>query len=122
MKTAIVGTRTADDYEALKSILDNLIPKPTEIISGGASGADKMAERYAKENNLLMTILKPDWQTHGKSAGPLRNLEIVASCERLVALWNGESRGTKHSIETARNQGKQVIVHQYAETQQMSLF
>ena len=122
MKTAIVGTRTADDYEALKSILENLIPKPTEIISGGASGADKLAERYAKENSLLITILKPDWQTHGKSAGPIRNLEIVATCERLVALWNGESRGTKHSIETARNQGKQVIVHQYAETQQMSLW
>lgn len=122
MKTAIVGTRTADDYGALKSIMDNLIPKPTEIISGGASGADDMAERYAKENNLLITIIKPDWKTHGKSAGPIRNLEIVSTCERLVALWNGESRGTKHSIETARNQGKEVFVHQYAETQQLSLW
>jgi YspA, cpYpsA-related SLOG family len=122
MKTAIVGTRTADNYEALKNIMDDLIPKPTEIISGGASGADKMAERYAKENKLKMSIIKPDWQTHGKSAGPIRNLEIVAMCERMVAIWDGESRGTKHSIEAARKDGKLVVVHQYAETQQMSLW
>ena len=52
MKTAIIGTRTFENYDQLCQIIGNLENKPTEIISGGASGADGLAERYAKENDM----------------------------------------------------------------------
>lgn len=45
MKLAVVGSRNFKDYELLKKELDNF--HIDLIISGGASGADKLAEVYA---------------------------------------------------------------------------
>jgi predicted Rossmann fold nucleotide-binding protein DprA/Smf involved in DNA uptake len=122
MKTAVVGTRTFDDYQALKKTLDNLKNKPTEIISGGARGADALAERYAMEYNLPMTIIEANWNLHGKSAGPIRNLLIVEACEQVVAMWNGESRGTENTIKTANELNKPAIVVNYGISQQLSFW
>ena len=43
MKTAVIGTRTFDNYAELCETLGNLANTPTEIISGGATGADALA-------------------------------------------------------------------------------
>ena len=74
-KIAVVGSRDFGDYEILKKVLDALrLKKGFEvIISGGAAGADSMAEFYAEENGLGTIIFKPDWNTYGKSAGFIRN-------------------------------------------------
>lgn len=127
MKTAVIGTRTYSDYGQLCEILNNLSNKPTEIISGGANGADALAERYAKDNNLPLTVINADWAKHGKAAGPIRNIEIVKACEQVVAMWDGESKGTKHTIDTARKTGKPTKVVNYAsatvaQAQQTSLW
>ncbi len=50
MNIAVIGTRTFNDYKLLFNILREYDIKL--IISGGAIGADKLAERYAKENNI----------------------------------------------------------------------
>ena len=122
MKTAIIGTRTFENYTQLCEIIDNLEHKPTEIISGGAMGADALAERYAKENDLPLIVFKANWEKHGKAAGPFRNQTIVENCEQLVAFWDGQSKGTNHSIKTARAKGKLTKVVNYGATQQTSLF
>ena len=44
MKVAVVGSRSFNDYEKLKQTLDQT-PSITSIISGGAKGADSMAEQ-----------------------------------------------------------------------------
>ena len=51
MKLAIVGSRTFNDYELLKDEVDKLLKKYniTEIVTGGARGADTLAEQYAKD-------------------------------------------------------------------------
>ena len=122
MKTAIIGTRTFENYDQLCQIIGNLENKPTEIISGGASGADGLAERYAKENDLPLTIHLPNWKDHGKAAGPIRNQVIVEKCEQLVAFWDGQSKGTNHTIKTAQAKGKNTKVVNYGHTQQSTLF
>ena len=106
MKLAIVGSRDFDDYEFLKKII-NYHPC-TQIISGGARGADTMAKRYAAEHGIPMQEFFPDWYAHGKSAGFLRNEQIVESCDELVAFWDGKSRGTQHSMTMAEEAGKPV--------------
>jgi hypothetical protein len=121
MKTAVIGTRTFENYEQLEKTLNDLGDKPTEIISGGAKGADALAERYATENGIKMTVINADWHMHGKMAGPMRNLLIVEACEQLVAMWDGESKGTKHAINEARKQGKPTKVVNYA-SEQTGLF
>jgi hypothetical protein len=122
MKTAVVGTRTFDDYQELKRTLESLKNKPTEIISGGARGADALAERYAKENNIKLTVIEANWNLHGKAAGPIRNLLIVEACEQAVAMWNGESKGTENTIKTAQELHKPIVVINYGKSQQLSLW
>ena len=106
MKIAVVGSRDFDDYEFLKKIL-NYHPC-TQIISGGARGADTLAKQYAIEHGIPIKEFIPDWDTHGKSAGYLRNEQIVEACEELVAFWNGVSSGTMHSLRLAEDAGKPV--------------
>jgi len=122
MKTAVIGTRTFENYQELCETLDNLSNKPTEIISGGATGADALAERYAKDKNLPLTIHLANWKEYGKAAGPIRNQIIIENCDQLVAFWDGQSKGTSHTIKTAKAKGKPTKVVSYAQNQQTALF
>lgn len=105
MKYAIVGSRTFNDYKLLEKILDNIIKSDDCIVSGGANGADKLAAKYARERNLELIEIFPDWSI-GKHAGPLRNQDIVNKCDKLIAFWDGQSKGTKNSIDLAQKSGK----------------
>lgn len=114
MKLAIVGTRTFDDYDVFKETLNDYLKKkkitPTRVISGGADGVDSMAERWAKENDIVTTIHYPDWKTHGKAAGPLRNTLIVKDADGVIAFWDKKSHGTKDSINKAKEKNKLLNV------------
>ena len=71
IKVAVVGSRGLDDYEFLESVLDDLANDlgPFVILSGGAKGADALAERYAEEKGMDIEIFKADWKRYGKGAG-----------------------------------------------------
>jgi len=115
MKLAVVGSRGFSDYDLLKSKLD-IIHKAkviTLIISGGAQGADSLAEKWAKENNVETLIFLPDWNQYGKSAGYKRNIKIVQNSDAVIAFWDGQSKGTQHSINLAKENKKSLAVIQY---------
>jgi hypothetical protein len=101
LKLGVVGGRDFNDYELLKLTLDQF-KHIKLIVSGGAQGADKLAERYARERGIETLIIKPEWNKYGKSAGPIRNQQIVLNCHKLIAFWDGQSKGTFSSIEIAR--------------------
>jgi len=115
MVIAIIGSRTFNNYALLKSEVDKVAAdNPISlIVSGGAIGADKLGERYAVEHSVDKLVLKPDWNRFGKSAGFIRNKDIVDNADTVIAFWNGESKGTKHSIDYARKLGKQVIIFNF---------
>lgn len=108
MKIAVVGSRKFNDYDLLKEKLSAY--QIDVIISGGAVGADLLAERYALENQIETLIFPADWDIHGRSAGLIRNKLIVESCDYLIAFWNGKSRGTKFSIDYAEALGKKAVI------------
>ena len=110
MKTAIIGSRTTTpaSYEKLKQTADEL--GTTHIISGGATGADALAERYAQETGKPLTVFKPDWEKHGKAAGPIRNRAIIESADLVLALWDGQSKGTADSLKKAKALGKKTRI------------
>ncbi len=119
MNIGVVGSRSFHDYEQLKEVLDREINrarlyKPDRnihIVSGGARGADTLARRYAYSRaDVEYTEHRPDWKKYGRKAGIIRNFEIIKSSAKLVAFWNGRSKGTKHVIVAARQIGKQVRV------------
>lgn len=112
MKLAIVGSRTFTNYELLhKIILANYKIKDIgEIISGGAIGSDTLAERFAKQYSIKITVLKPDWKKFGRGAGVIRNRDIINEATHVIAFWDGKSPGTKNSIDIAKKLNKPVII------------
>lgn len=113
-KLAIVGSRHFQDYHFFTTKLDEWIHKygkPEFIISGGATGADSLAELYAKANNIPTIIFKPDWTKFGKAAGPIRNTEIVNACTNLIAFPSRSGKGTQDSITKASKMNKIFEVH-----------
>ncbi len=85
----------------------------TEIVSGGARGADKVGELIAEAEGLPIKLFKADWDTHGKSAGYIRNSEMADYGDMLLAFWDGKSKGTKHMIDLATKKGLKVKVVRY---------
>lgn len=118
-RVIIAGGRDFSDYELLKEKCDYYLQNKIRegrrvvIISGHASGADSLGERYAQERGLQCEQHPADWKTHGKAAGPIRNAEMAAVADALIAFWDGQSRGTRHMIETARAKGLKVAVVSY---------
>lgn len=109
MITAIVGSRNMTDYSKVKIILDKY-EDITCIISGGANGADRLADYYAQEKKIPFEAILPDWKKYGKSAGAIRNKQIVDKSERVIAFWDGVSKGTKITIDMAKKSNKIVDV------------
>ena len=112
MKVIIAGSRDFNDYEAVKNYADHILSNQSgiEIVSGGANGADKLGEQYAKEKGYKLTIFKADWDKYGKSAGPKRNAQMAEYADALIAFWDGQSRGTKNMIELAEKHKLKFMV------------
>lgn len=121
----IVGSRSFSDYELLKKkvdyLLSNIEKKHMDIIivSGGANGTDKLAERYAREKFYRFLEFPADW-SKGKSAGYERNEKmhkfIKTAAEQhdgkrgVIAFWDGESKGTAQSFGLAEKYGNSIKV------------
>lgn len=107
-KLAIVGSRHYKNYEqfekrVLKWMKDH--GKPTKIISGGATGADAMAERFSKENGIECQVFLPDWS---KGGGPARNTLIVNACTHVLAFPSKTGKGTQNTIKQANAKNKHI--------------
>lgn len=105
----IVGSRGYTDYASFKTKCDALLAGKTdiEIVSGGCSGTDVLAERYAHSNGYPLQIFPADWSRYGKRAGYVRNREMHAYIstfpERgVIAFWDGQSKGTAQSFALAK--------------------
>lgn len=109
MRVAIIGSRsiTMDAYP----ILEQFMPKGTsEIVSGGADGADALAEEYARRNHLPLKTFRPDYERYHKTAPLQRNLSIIRYSDFVLALWDGTSRGTAHAIQNCISEYTHVHV------------
>ena len=74
---------------------------PSHVISGGAHGIDTQGELWAKDKGVKIIRVLPEWDRYGKAAGPLRNQKMIEQGDALLALWDGESRGTFDIIKRA---------------------
>lgn len=115
MKIAIVGSRSFSDCAVLESwILSHIAAESISlVISGGASGADTLAEQFAKKFNIPTMIFLPDWKKYGRRAGIIRNVDIIKNCDICFAFWDGQSRGTKNDIELCQRYSKTVYIYRF---------
>ncbi len=101
MKIAIVGSR-----DVTVSDIGRYISNVDEIVSGGAAGVDYCAAEYAKENGIKITVFLPQYERYGRAAPIIRNKEIVDYSDKIIAFWNGSSKGTLSVIKHAQKTGK----------------
>lgn len=117
-KVIIAGGRHFDNYQLLKDKCDYYLQNRLKesrvvIVSGHATGADALGERYAQERGLSIDAHPADWEKHGRAAGPIRNAEMAEVADALIAFWDGQSRGTANMINLAKSKGLKVAIVKY---------
>jgi len=106
MRIAVIGSRSIEKID-----FDLVGARPGDVIvSGGAKGPDSLAEEAALARGIPVTVYVPDYTKYGRAAPHVRNRMIAHTCDRLVAFWDGKSRGTASTVDMARRFGKEVRV------------
>ena len=106
MKILIIGSRSIDNFDFSPYISKDT----TLIISGGAKGIDTLAEQYADKHRISKLILLPQYNLYGKSAPIKRNETMVDIADTVLIVWDGQSRGTKYTLQYATKKNKNVVL------------
>ena len=114
-RIVIAGCRDYNNYNEAKKYIDyylNNLQKENNIVilSGCATGADTLGERYAKENGFKTEKYPANWKKYGPYAGPKRNKEMAKNCDYVICFWDGKSKGTKSMINLAKEYKKPIRI------------
>ena len=106
------------DFLMLCSTMDTLLAKKIKthtitIVSGGAQGADTLGERYAQLKGFKLIRMKADWKKHGRSAGFIRNGDMLNVADGVVCFWDRRSKGTLHMINITTKANKPLRIINY---------
>lgn len=114
MKTIIAGSRRATKFDVVNALAAcPFTNEITEVVSGTAHGADKYGEEWAAANNIPVKQFPADWGRFGHGAGVLRNFEMARYAEALIAVWDGESKGTLNMIRRAKEKKLRVFIWKF---------
>jgi hypothetical protein len=101
VRCVVAGGR---DYQFTNEDKERLDALPIgELVSGGASGADRCGEQWAASKGITIKRFPADWNTHGRAAGPIRNRQMAEYAD-VVALFPG-GRGTASMRREAERAG-----------------
>ena len=109
MRVIVCGGRTYGNRWRVRDELDAIHTATpiTTLIHGNAHGADSFADEWAAGKCETLTFL-PQWEQHGKSAGPKRNQEMLDNGKPdLVVAFPG-GRGTADMVRRAKAAGVPV--------------
>lgn len=117
MRVIVAGSRHYDQKTAEALVVQaveqcGFSDSIAEVIHGGARGIDAAAN--VLKSRWPVTVFPADWDRHGKAAGPIRNTEMAKAADALIAIWDGQSRGTADMIQKARAHGLRVFVFSVA--------
>lgn len=113
MKVIIAGGRDFNDYLLLLQAVVKADFDITEVVSGGAKGADALGELFAHDMDIALSCFPANWDKHGRAAGPIRNGEMAQYADALIAMWDGTSSGTRNMINQAKDRGLRVYIERY---------
>lgn len=131
MKVIVAGSRHITDYLLVSQIISNTLSKynisVTEIVSGCAAGPDTLGEQWALENGVKVEPFEAEWDNisvpnariktnkwgkeYNAIAGFQRNERMAEYADVLIAIWDGQSSGTRDMISRAKKHN--LIVFEY---------
>ncbi len=88
---------------------------PHEVVTGGAAGADRIAEAWARRRGIHVTTIRParcskKTAEEARTECLSRNTVIVERCTHLLAFPSSSGSGTQDTIRKAVRSGKIVTV------------
>ena len=120
MKVLVCGGRDFNDYDLLDQILSEVYAHRKRdslhftIISGCARGADSLAIKWVENAGpydfIKLKKYPADWAKFGKSAGPIRNQQMLdeGKPDLVVAFPGGN--GTADMVRRAKKAGIEVMI------------
>ncbi len=114
----IVGSRNFYDSDFLFRRIDRWINYfnkfnnefVLKIISGGCTGVDSLAIKYAKLHNIEYEEYPANWNM-GDKGGPIRNSLMVKKADAVIAFPSRKGKGTQNTIEKAKRKGFDVLTY-----------
>ena len=101
----IVGIVGYRDYHDFNFVEDEILCWELDnrdidiVVSGGANGVDKLAEKFAEKYNIKKVVYPANWEKYGSPmAAKIRNSQIVDNIDYLIAFPSRKSRGTFDTI------------------------
>lgn len=96
------GFEDQDMFDDVMSRLSRMWGCPRRIVHGGATGADAMADAWGRRLAIDVIACPADWEQYGRSAGHLRNTQMLIDHQpnRVIAFPGG--RGTADMVRKAK--------------------
>lgn len=106
MRIIFCGDRNWVDRVVIEDVIKSL-PENTTVITGDCRGADTIARDLSRKHGLITDVYRANWYAFGKSAGPIRNLEMLeqGQPDMVYAFHDNvhRSKGTKNMIKLSKN-------------------
>lgn len=114
MKIGIYVTSRFNSYKKISAILDKALQgeQVDEIVcgdSGKPDDANRLIPRYAQDRNIPFKVFNAEWERLGKTSGVISNAHIANRSDKMIALWDGGSRGCRNFIVMAKRYNKPIV-------------
>ena len=108
MKIAVIGSR---NISLSMDEIQRYIPEyADELVSGGAKGIDTSVKLFAINKGIKLTEFLPKYDKYKRAAPLRRNIEIIDYSDEVIALWDGQARGTEYVINECKKRNKPISV------------
>lgn len=99
--------RTEQQALAMMSALASLHREHrfSEVIEGGAGGADSRAREFAEYACIPVRTFKADWLRNGRASGPIRNHRMIDEGKPDLVIAFPGGRGTADMVMRAKRAG-----------------
>ncbi len=110
----VCGGRKFTNATRISVVLQTRIPDDSLIVTGGAPGADTVADNLARLLGFDRVIYPANWVKRAVRAGPMRNAFMLkhAQPDLVLAFPDKESKGTWDMVRRAQKAKIEVEVYE----------
>lgn len=108
IKIVVTGGRDYRDRWRLEEVLEGINSKEgILLLAHGANprGADAFAANWARGREIPQRGFAADWRTFGRSAGPMRNEQMLCEVKPDIVVAFSGGRGTADCVRRAKAKG-----------------